>query len=154
MAQTSTNLPQGCGQLEISAGCTVTWVDISGSSTSLDPITQDRLTGEAYTLEGIAPLINGGKMQAFDAVVSFVYTETAGEAWMLIQAAWAAITCDVSFCMRWSPAGGATGDLQFTITGSVMSGITYPNMNAGEGGPILAGFKVRGATITQAVIAA
>lgn len=152
MAQTSTNLPQGCGQLEIDVGCTASYTDISGSSASLDPITQDRLTGETYTLEGLTALVNGGKLQPFDAVVTIVYTETAGEAWMLVQAAWAAVSCDSSFCLRWSPAGGATADLQFTISG-VLSSITFPNVNASEGGPIMAGFKVRAASITQAAIA-
>ena len=59
MAQTTTSLPLGCGKLEISVGCTGVYVDISGSSQGIDPITQDRLTGEAYTLDGITAIVNG-----------------------------------------------------------------------------------------------
>jgi hypothetical protein len=151
MAQTTTSLPLGCGKLEIDEGCTGSWTDISGSSTSLDPITQDRLTGEAYTLEGLGALVNGGKVQPFDATFTIVYTETVGEAWLRTLAVWEGITCDSETCVRWSPAGGNVGDLQYTIQGP-MSSITYPNNNASEGGVIMAGFKVRAPTVTRDTI--
>jgi len=151
MAQTSTSLPLGCGKLEIDVGCVDSWTDVSGSSTSLDQITQDRLTGEAYTLEGLGAIVNGGKLQPFDATFVIVYTETVGEAWLLILAAWEAVSCDSRFCVRWSPGGGNVGDLVYTING-VLSSITYPNNNASEGGVIMAGFKVRSASITRDTI--
>ena len=151
MVQTTTSLPLGCGLLEIDVGCADSWTNISGSSTSLDPITQDRLTGEAYTLDGNGAIVNGGKVQPFDATFTVVYTETAGEAWLLILAAWEAVSCDSSICVRWSPGGGNVGDLIYTING-VMSSITYPNNNASEGGVIMAGFKVRAGAITRDTI--
>jgi len=150
--QTSEAVALGCGKLEIDVGCNGVWVDISGSSTSLDPISQDRMTGETYTLDGMRPIIRGGKKQPFEAVVTIVYTEVAGEAWETIEDAWDAATCDPMVCLRWSPKGGAVGEKQYRIPNGILTQITFPNMDASAGGPIAAGFVVRAGYVEPTVI--
>lgn len=150
--QTSESVALGCGKLEIDVGCNGVWADISGESTSLGPITQDRMTGETYTLDGLHAIIQGGKKQPFDAVVSIVYNEIAGEAWDLVQDAWDGAVCTVRVCLRYSPKGGDVGDEQYRIPNGVLSQIVFPEMNAGAGGPITAGFTIRGAYLERTVI--
>jgi hypothetical protein len=150
--QTSGAVPQGCGKLEVDVGCNGVWVNLSGSSTALDPITQSRLTGEAYTLEGLYAIVEGGKLQAFDAVVTIVYTEVAAEAWDTIEAAWDTVSCNTRVCLRYSPGGGNVGDEQYRIPNGILSAIVYPNLNAAAGGPIMAGFTIRGARLHRETI--
>jgi len=152
MAQTTGQLPLGCGKLEIQPGCTGSWYDISGSTQSMDSPSQDLLTGEAYTLEGINAIVEGGKKQPVDLTFSIVYTETATEAWDRIEQVWAAAACSKKLCVRWSPGGGDVGDLIYTTSNSIMTQLVYPNMDASSGGVIMAGFTVRGAYITRDTI--
>lgn len=149
MAQTTGSLPLGCGKLEIQIDCTGSWYDISGSSTSMDQPTQDRLNGEAYTLEGDNAIVEGGKKQPIDFVFVVVYTETADEAWDRLEQQWRASGCSLKLCIRWSPGGGDVGDLVYTTTNTIMTQLVMPNMDASSGGVIMAGFTVRGANWTR-----
>lgn len=151
MAQTTGALPSAVGQLEIGTDGAV-WVDISGSAMSLDAPEQARMSGEAYTLDGDVAIITGGKREPLELAFSVVYTEEANEAWDEAQDIFETVGGDDVY-VRWSPGGGDTGDWQFTSGKGVLTGLTYPGTNAGEGGPIMVGFKVKTTEVTQAVVA-
>ncbi len=152
--QTSGAIPRSCGKLEIniSATCAVSWVDISGESTSLAQPTQDRLNDVMYTLDGVGAIIEGGKLQPIDLVFIFVYTEVAGEAWDLLHDAWVDPACSPKICVRWSPGGGNVGDEQYQVTGALLTQLAYPEMDAGTGGPTPAGFTVKVSRIFRSTI--
>jgi hypothetical protein len=118
---------------------------------SLDAPEQARMSGEAYTLDGDVAIITGGKREPLELAFSVVYTEEANEAWDEAQDIFETVGGDDVY-VRWSPGGGDTGDWQFTSGKGVLTGLTYPGTNAGEGGPIMVGFKVKTTEVTQAVV--
>ncbi len=150
MAQTTGALPSAVGKLEIGTDG-ATWTEISGSAMSLDAPEQARMSGEAYTLDGDTAIITGGKREPMELGFSVVYTEEADEAWDEAQDIFETIGGGDVY-VQWSPGGGDTGDWQFTSDKGVLTGLTYPPTNAGEGGPIMAGFTVKTAKVAQAVV--
>jgi len=152
--QTSGAVPRSCGKLEINltADCSGTWHVISGESTSLAQPTQDRLNDVMYTLDGVGAIIEGGKLQPIDLVFVIVYTEVNDEAWDLLADYWISEECSPKMCVRWSPAGGAVGDQQFLVVGALFTQFVYPEMDAGTGGPIPAGFTVKARKIYRSTI--
>lgn len=152
MTQTIGALPSAVGKLEIGTDGVV-WVDISGSAMSLDAPEQARMSGEAYTLDGDIAIITGGKREPMELAFSIVYSEVANEAWDEAQDIFETVGGGDVY-VRWSPGGGDVGDWQFTSDRGVLTGLTYPGTNAGEGGPIMTGFKVKTAQVTQAVVSA
>jgi hypothetical protein len=149
--QTTGSVSQSCGKVEISA-LGVTWTDISGETQSLDQPEGTRMVGEAYTLAGNGAIIKSGKVQPIDLVFRIIYTETDAEAYQQVRAIFEQIGCDNNIYVRWSPRGGDADDERLTANGPLTS-FMYPNVNAGEAGPILGGFTVRTGEITTAIIA-
>jgi len=152
MAQTTTQVSQGCGKLEVSLD-NVTWEDISGVATSVADTTQTKMSGEVFTLEGNGPLIGGGKFEAMELTVALVYTETDAEGYEYVREIWETAGCDVEFYMRWSPRGGNAGDEILTTGNSRLTEFTYPPMDASAGGPILTGFKLKAGEVTTTIVA-
>jgi len=153
MAQTTGQVPLACGKLEISTDSCVTWTDISGEAQSLGGTEQARMSGEAYTLDGDTALIAGGKREPMELVAAIVYTEVNVEAYDLVRAAFEATGCGGGFCLRWSPKGGSAGDDRITTGAGILVSFTYPPMDASAGGPIMAGFMVKVASTSTAVVA-
>jgi hypothetical protein len=152
MAQTTDQVSQGCGKLEISYD-NVTWTDISGVSQSVTDTSQTKMSGEVYTLDGNGPLIGGGKFEPMELTVAIVYTETDAEGYEIIRERFETAGCDVAFYLRWSPRGGNAGDEQLTTGNSRLTEFTYPAMDASAGGPILAGFKLKAGYVTTTIVA-
>jgi hypothetical protein len=154
MPQTTDTYALACGLLEIAtdAGC-VGWTDISGSSQVVEAPEQTRISGEAYTLDGDNALVEGGKKEPLEIAVEIVYTETAGEAFEIVRAAWEAGGCGKRMCLRYSPGGGDIGDAMYTTPRGIITRFVYPNMDASAGGPIMAGFTLKVGYITRSVIA-
>ena len=143
-----------CALLEIAtdSGC-VGWLDISGSSNQLSGVEQTRISGESYTFDGDTALIQGGKREPMELVVQSVYTETALEAFEAARAAFETAGCGARMCLRWSPAGGAIGTALYTTPRGILVSFTYPPIDATAGGPILAGFTLKVASIERTIIA-
>jgi hypothetical protein len=152
MAQTTGQIPLACGKLEISTNSCVTWSDISGEAQSLGGAEQTRMSGEAYTLTGDTALIAGGKREPMELVFTIVYTEADTQAYQLARTAFEATGCGGGFCARWSPGGGDAGDEQITTGSGVLVSFTYPDMDASAGGPIMAGFTLKVASTSTAVL--
>lgn len=126
------------------------WTDISGSSSSVDPGEQPGMSGEAYTFSGDNAVVTAGKNEPIEIDVKILYTETAGEAFEVVRAQFQ--TTGRAAYLRWSPKGGTTGQFLFTSAAGVLTGISWPPSDAGDGKPIMAGFKIKVPSITKSVL--
>lgn len=154
MPQTTDCVPLACGYLAVAvdADCS-SWTNISGSSQSIAAPEQARKSGEAWTFDGDLPIVQGGKRESMEITAEIVYTETAGEAFEVVRAAHETPGCDNQLCLRWSPGGNNPGDALYTTGRGVIINFIYPPMNAGEGGPILAGFTLKAPGVTASIVA-
>jgi hypothetical protein len=154
MPQTNDAIPLACGLLEIAtdANC-VGWVDISGSSQTLEEPSQSRITDQAYTLDGDGAIITAGKKEPLELTVQIVYTETAGEAFEVVRASWETSGCRGRACLRWSPGGGDIGDALYTTDRGYIINFIYPRLDASAGGPIMTGFVLKVSEVTRSVVA-
>ncbi len=142
MPQTTDAVAMSCSKLEFAPDCAA-FQDISGESQSVSGTEQSLLSGEAFTFSGATAIIKGGKREPMEIEVVIVYTETDAEAYEQIRAVFEATDCPSNVCIRWSPAGGNAGDEQVTTQSGVITGFTYPPIDASTAGPILAGFTIK-----------
>ncbi len=127
------------------------WTDISGSSNSVDPGTQTRQNGETYTFQGDTAILTAGKREPLEITVRAVYTETAGEAYALMRAAFEAAG-SVGY-IRYSPRGGATGQDVYTSPAGIITELPYPMADATDADPKLMEVTVRVPYLTKSVAA-
>jgi len=127
----------------------VTFVDISGSAASVAPGEQTRKSGEVYTHSGDTAIITGGKREPLEVEIKIVYTEGTGDPFEVIRAAFEAKT---PYYFRWSPKGYVTGAFTFTSDAAVITGLTYPDTDAGTGDPCMCAFKFKTAKVTKSAL--
>ena len=147
MAQTTTAMSGVDATVEISTDGT-TWIDLSGSSTSVSPGSQSRMTGETHTLEGDLAIITPGKREPMEISVTTLYTEASGEAFETLRPLFVART---RIYFRYSPLGpGATGRAVFTATNDdatpgacIISELDWPEVDATSADPIAIAYTVR-----------
>jgi hypothetical protein len=152
MAQTTAQVTQSCGEVEIStnADCSA-WYDASGETQSVTGMDQTRMSGEAYTLEGDTALIGGGKREPMELEFSIVYTETDAETYERVRTLFELPGyCGFPFCVRWSPRGGDAGEEQITTASGILVSFSYPPLDASSGGVIMGGFTVKTPYVTTA----
>lgn len=129
--------------VKINAGA---YVDISGSSQSIDAVTATRTTGEAYTFDTDYAITTVGKQEPVEVTVNVIYTEVSAEAFLSVQAAYAS---NYTVQVKWLPKGSASGADQYeTAADSRITSITYPPVDASSAGPIICSFTVRSSTLT------
>jgi hypothetical protein len=122
------------------------YVDISGSSQSIDVTTATVVTGEAYTFDGNFALTTVGKYEPVEVKVNIIYTETAAEAFQSVRALFEARTATQ---LKWLPAGAASGADQYeTRTIGYITAMDYPPIDASSAGPLMVSFTVRAPGIT------
>lgn len=145
MAQTTGAVTGAAASISIKVNAGA-YVDISGSSQSVDAVTVSRTTGEAYTLDGDIAITTVGKREPAEVTVNIVYSETAAEAWLTVQDAFAN---NHTAQLKWLPKGSASGADQYeTATDSRITSINYPPVDASSAGPIMCSFTIRTASIT------
>jgi hypothetical protein len=122
------------------------YVDISGSSQSVDVVNATVTTGEAYTFDGNYAITTVGKYEPVEVTVNIVYSETASEAFQLARAIFEARTATQ---IKWLPLGAASGADQYeTKTVGYITAFDYPPIDASSAGPIMVSFTVRAPGIT------
>jgi hypothetical protein len=122
------------------------YVDISGSSQSIDVTTATVVTGEAYTFDGNFALTTVGKYEPVEVKVNILYTETAAEAFQSVRALFEARTATQ---LKWLPLGAASGADQYeTKTVGYITAMDYPPIDASSAGPLMVSFTVRAPGIT------
>jgi hypothetical protein len=135
--------------IKIAAG---SYVDISGSTQSVDVATATVMNSDTYTLDGAGAIILLGKFEPVDVTVNILYTETtATEGYMLVSAAFAAKD---KIQVKWLPKGTGSGNntIETNATGYITS-IDYPAVDASSADAIMASFTVRCPGITYTDVA-
>ena len=130
----------------VSIYVTSAYVDISGSSQSIDAVTASVVTGDAYTFDGNFGIITVGKYEPVEVTVNILYTETAAEAFQSVRALFEARTATQ---LKWLPLGAASGADQYeTKTVGYIVSMDYPPIDASSAGPVMVSFTVRAPGIT------
>lgn len=153
MPQTTGTVPQSCGKVEFSTVSTCdSWTNVSGSVNSILAPTQTKMVGEEYTFDGDGAIVLVGKLEPFDLTVRIVYTEEALEAYIIEKTQFELGACNGYMCLRWSPAGGNVGDIQYTTNYAPITSHSWPPINAGAAGPIMVEFTMRVSTVTESLV--
>lgn len=148
MAQTTGAIARSGFKVEVSTDG-VTWKDISGAATNVTNDGGDALVGDQMTAEGMYAIVTAGnKTEPRNITVSAVYTEIADEPWKVVYAAY--VGADKRIAVRWSPAGGKTGDQRLATSIDAagydlvpIASCTLPELDASSGDPALFEFVVR-----------
>ena len=120
------------------------YVDISGSTQSVDTPTASKMIGEGRAYDGASPFFLVGDNEAIDVTVNVIYTETAGEGFLTAAAAYEAGS---SVQLKWVPKSG--GQTYETVAGGKISSIVYPAGSADSAGPVMAAITIRCGGITR-----
>lgn len=157
MAQTTSAISQAGFKVEVSTDGT-SWTDISGTASTVNVDGGDVPVGEQMTAEGSeAIVVSSGKVEPRTVTVRSVYTEDAAEAFEVVYARYAG--SDKTVYLRWSPAGGASGDVQYTCAvGGVAAAVpitacTLPELDASSEDVALFEFSVKAPGIAKADVA-
>ena len=144
MPQTTAAVTGAAATVSIYSGAA--YVDISGSSQSVDVVTATVTTGEAYTFDGNYAITTVGKYEPVEVTVNIIYTETSNEAFQLARAIFEGRTATQ---IKWLPLGAASGADQYETkaTGYITS-FDYPPIDASSAGPVMVSFTVRAPGIT------
>ena len=138
MAQTTTAVSGAAATVSIFVSAA--YVDISGSSQSVDAVTASVVNGSAYTFDGGYALITMGKYEPVEVTVNILYTETAAEAFQSVRALFEAKTATK---LKWLPLGAATGADQYeTMATGYITPLDYPPVDASSAGPVMVSFTI------------
>ena len=130
----------------VSIYVTSAYVDISGSSQSIEAVTASVVTGDSYTFDGNFGIITVGKYEPVEVTVNILYTETAAEAFQSVRALFEARTATQ---LKWLPLGAASGADQYeTKTVGYIVSMDYPPIDASSAGPVMVSFTIRAPGIT------
>jgi hypothetical protein len=144
MAQTTGGMTGAAATVSILVSAS--YVDISGSSQSIDVTTATVVTGEAYTFDGNFALTTVGKYEPVEVKVNIIYTETAAEAFQSVRALFEGRTATT---LKWLPNGATVGADQYeTKTTGYITAMDYPPIDASSAGPLMVSFTVRAPGIT------
>lgn len=147
MPQTTAAINGIASTLSIKVGSGGTYVDISGSTQSIDAATATVASSDVNTLGSARALILLGVFEPVDVTVNILYTEvTSTEAYMLVSAAFAAKT---QVSLKWLPKGtGASNNTIETMDVGYITSLDYPAIDSTSADPIMASFTVRCPGIT------
>lgn len=147
MAQTTSVYSMTDGVIEFSTNGS-SWTDISGSMNGVEAPEQTRMSGEDYTVSGDKAIVTSGKLEPAEVAAKIVYSETAGEAFEVIRAAWE--TPGQKVYLRWGRGG--SGSYRYTTDAGVLTSFTYPPLSAPDAKPKVLGIKVKTPGITKSVV--
>ena len=122
------------------------FTDISGTVNSISISGFGRQSGEAYSFDGDTAVLGKGKREPAEVEANFIYSETAGEAFVV---AWTEFDADDgdSFWLQWVLAsGGAT----YTTDTGVILACLPPSAEAAPGDPLVGSLTLKCAQINKA----
>ena len=136
MSQTTDAISSANFKVEVSDDGS-TWTDISGANATVSIDGGDIGVGSQHTAAGAeAIVVSNKKRDPLTISVKAIYTETADEPWKLVRDIYESDS--PSLYLRFSPAGGATGDLRYTTAvGGTAAAVPikscgYPQLDAGS----------------------
>lgn len=150
MAQTTDALNSVNGKLEysIDGGAAV---DVSGFLHKLKASPVKRKAGKKYTADGDSPIVKGGKLDAHDVAVDFIYTEGATDPF---KALFDAMKAKSTISWVWSSAGGAATEFEFTAAAGEFTECDLPPIETENADPVVFSVKSLNPSVTQASISA
>jgi hypothetical protein len=150
MAQTTEAMSMKDAKIEVKIG-SGSWTDIGGSANEITPDGFERKKGEANTFVGDSPVMLRGKKGSGTVTIKVLYTENDAEGHLLL---YNAFEDGERVQARWSPLGGASGDLQYTsdALGFITNSLP-PGGESGSADPVMTEFVIACGSIAMAVIA-
>ena len=148
MAQTTDAISARAYKIEISTDGS-SWTEISGYANTIAPGGGARMAGDAYTFDGDTAITTVGKREPFDITISILYTEGGSDPVETIRG-WDEAATQVY--VRYSPAGGATGDFQYTAQG-YFTEAPKPEGDASSGDPVLVEMVFHTPELVKSVVA-
>ena len=158
MPATTDAFAQSNFEIEVSTDGS-SWVDLCGQATNVDPGDPEHMVGEQMVACSDYAIISpSNKIGPREITVSVVYTETAAEGFETVYDRF--VGADKSLYLRWSPAGGANGDKQFTTSDAAgsaaapgyITSCTIPTQDASTADPALFTFTVKASSVIVADI--
>lgn len=157
MSQTTTALSRANYKVEVSTNGS-SWTNISGAAATVTVSGGEQLVGEQNTADGSAPVVtNANKVSSRDVEVNCLYTETTGEPWKVVTAQYDGASKVIY--LRYSPAGGDTGDIRFATASDAGTAFAAPIVNclppdldAGSGDPAMFSFTVKTPKLLQETV--
>lgn len=144
MPQTTSAVAMACAYVAVSTASDCSgFVDVSGSSNSVTGLTQTKQVGEENTFDGNAPIVEIGKFEAFDMTVRCVFTSQATEIYRIARDQFLSAVCDGKLCLRWIPGGNVVGNEGYDTNYAPVVSFTWPEIDAGTGGPVMSEFTLR-----------
>lgn len=157
MAQTTGAIPESIYKIEVSLNGS-SWTDISGQANTVEPSGGDQQTGKQFTASGNVPIVtNSNKTDAVTVKVNIVYTESGSEGFMIVWGQY--ISAAKTIYLRYSPAGGASGQKRYVCANDANTAILVPIVNclppkldAGSGDMAMVEFSVIAPKLFQEVV--
>jgi len=147
MAQTTDQISAKDCTIEISSDGS-SWTDISGWTNSITPGGGDRASGSAQTHDGDTPVHTIGKRSLRTLDVNVIYTEGGTDPIETIRGYYENGT---KVYLRYSPAGGASGDFMYTGQGYFLTP-PQPAADAGSGDPLAVSFTFECPVLTKSTV--
>lgn len=149
MTQTTAGLSFTAAQVWISDDVGVGWIDLGPHFASVAVSGGERATGEQNTGDGTLPIVKGGDRASTDVTVRFVYTEGADpEPFETLRAVHEGATGAIE--MQYAVSGGASEVWFHADEGSILTNLSYPGGEAGDGAVVMCEFVVKCAALTKA----
>lgn len=152
MAQTNSAFASVGAAIEYATDGGTTWNDMAGTTVRVVPSGGERMTGERFTLDGDTGIITIGKRATFSVALTLLDENATSGTYADFLAYYES---GGLFRVRWSPAGGTTGDLQNTSDAnySYITAFPYGAADAEEAAAQAVEVTMVMATITQAAVA-
>ena len=128
-----------------------TWVDVSGTASTVAVSGGERVTGTAYTFVGDGPILKSGKKGPITVTVRSVYDENATNSFQKALTAYDTAGGGAMY-VRWSPGGGDSGDFGFQTSAGIVKSCVYPSADVNSGDPIMTEVVVECASVTKSTI--
>jgi hypothetical protein len=123
-----------------------TWIDVSGSSSSIQIKGGERDVMEITPLFADAPVTRTGAPNPIKIAIKSVYTEVATEAREILDTAYAANT---PLSLRYSITGGLPGNRRYIATNARITKPAFPDGDVSEAKPIMAEYEMVADAITK-----
>jgi hypothetical protein len=129
------------------------WTVVDSFFGILTPSQQTRASGEFHVFGADVPRLTMGARSSVTIDSTFLFTNAAADPFTIMRAQHTT-DCAAPLYLRWSPAGGAVGDLQFTTTEdqSWISAWQDPAGDKSDAAPITVQFQVITADVAAALV--
>jgi len=124
-----------------------TWVDASGVTNRVDISGGGRSVSEFFAPNSDTPILTTGKRAALELTLNVAFENPgSGSVWEMVLNAYEG---NGAFWVRWSPAGGNSGDERFVADPGIVTSPVYPPGDASSADMVVMDFTVKTPKITR-----